>query len=223
MKYSPSQENYIKAVYHLQLENSTVTTNALAQALDTRPASVTDMLKKLKLQKLLLYEKYRGVKLTAEGRRLAVQIIRKHRLWEFFLVNTLRFGWEEVHEIAEELEHIGSGKLVDRLDAFLGFPQHDPHGDPIPDRLGKLPAGPHSTLSEMPLHRHAVVRGIGDQRPVMLDLLRDQQIALGTKLEVQKKFLVDGSVQIKIRGRQPVNISAYAAKNILVGYDKKKP
>ncbi len=220
MKYSPSQENYIKAVYHLQLESSTVTTNALAQALDTRPASVTDMLKKLKLQKLLLYEKYRGVKLTAEGRRLAVQIIRKHRLWEFFLVHTLRFGWEEVHEIAEELEHIGSGKLVDRLDAFLGFPQHDPHGDPIPDRLGKLPAGTHSALSEMPLHRHAVVRGIGDQRPVMLDLLRDQQIALGTKLEVQKKFSVDGSVQIKIRGRQPVNISAYAAKNILVGYDK---
>jgi len=130
MKYSVSKENYIKAIFHLQQEQESVTTNALAEALQTKPASVTDMLKKLKTQKLLQYEKYRGVKLTTDGRKVAIQIIRKHRLWEYFLVEKLQFGWEEVHEIAEELEHISSKKLVDRLDEFLDFPQNDPHGDP---------------------------------------------------------------------------------------------
>ena len=138
MKYSSSKENYLKAIFHLQQEQNSVSTNALAQALQTRAASVTDMLKKLKIQKLLQYEKYKGVKLTAEGRKVAVLIIRKHRLWECFLVNKLGFGWEEVHEVAEELEHISSKKLIDKLEEFLDFPQNDPHGDPIPDVMGKV-------------------------------------------------------------------------------------
>src|SRR5688500_6686566 len=139
MKVSASKENYIKAIYHLQDEEGVVTTNALAKELDTRAASVTDMLKKLKSQKLLLYEKYQGFKLSPDGRKVALQIVRKHRLWELFLVEKLKFGWEEVHEVAEELEHISSKKLIDRLDEFLGFPKSDPHGDPIPDSSGKLP------------------------------------------------------------------------------------
>src|ERR1043166_5061225 len=143
MKYSASKENYIKAIYHLQQDQSSVSTNALAQALQTKAASVTDMLKKLKTQKLLQYEKYKGVKLTNEGRRVAIHIIRKHRLWEFFLVHKLGFGWEEVHEIAEELEHITSKKLIDRLEEYLDFPQADPHGDPIPDGQGRMPATRH--------------------------------------------------------------------------------
>src|SRR5882757_5576418 len=122
MQYSASKENYLKAIFHLQQEQENVSTNALAEALHTKPASVTDMLKKLKLQKLLQYEKYYGVRLTAEGKKVALLIIRKHRLWECFLVEKLQFGWEEVHDIAEELEHISSKKLVDRLDAFLDFP-----------------------------------------------------------------------------------------------------
>src|SRR5215475_5628730 len=126
MKYSASKENYLKAIFHLQQEHGVVTTNALAAALSTRPASVTDMLKKLKEQKLLIYEPYKGFKLTTEGRRNALQIIRKHRLWEYFLVKKLQFGWDEVHDIAEELEHISSRELIDRLDAFLGFPDTDP-------------------------------------------------------------------------------------------------
>ena len=129
MKVSSSKENYIKAIFHLQEEGGIVTTNALARQLDTRAASVTDMLKKLKTQKLLLYERYRGFKLSPEGKRMALQIIRKHRLWELFLVKKLRFGWEEVHEMAEELEHVSSKKLIDRLDEFLGFPKSDPRGD----------------------------------------------------------------------------------------------
>lgn|SRR5450432_452649 len=221
MKYSASKENYIKAVFHLQQEQENVTTNALAEALHTKPASVTDMLKKLKTQKLLQYEKYRGVKLTVEGRKIAIQIIRKHRLWEYFLVEKLQFGWEEVHDIAEELEHISSKKLIDRLDAFLDFPQSDPHGDPIPDANGKMPALHQSAVSDMPLNSAGTVNGISDQSAEMLELLKHKNIQLGTRLEVRKKFEVDGSVEIKIRSQQPVNISEHVAKNLLVAYDNK--
>ncbi|MEP6746694.1 MAG: metal-dependent transcriptional regulator [Bacteroidota bacterium] len=222
MKYSASKENYIKAVFHLQQEQENVTTNALAEALQTKPASVTDMLKKLKTQKLLQYEKYRGVKLTAEGRKVAVQIIRKHRLWEFFLVEKLQFGWEEVHEIAEELEHISSKKLVDRLDAFLDFPQNDPHGDPIPDINGKMPVLQQSAVSDMPVNSAGSVSGIGDQSAEMLELLKHKNIQIGTRLEVKRKFEADGSIEIKTRGQQPVNISEHVAKNLLIVYVNKK-
>ncbi len=221
MKYSSSKENYIKAVFHLQQEQESVTTNALADALQTKPASVTDMLKKLKAQKVLQYEKYRGVKLTPEGKKIAVQIVRKHRLWEFFLVEKLQFGWEEVHEIAEELEHISSKKLIDRLDAFLDFPQHDPHGDPIPDINGKMPLLQQSAVSEMPTGSSGTVNGISDQSAEMLDLLKHKNIQLGTRLEIKKKFEVDGSMEIKIRQQPPVNISQHVAQNLLVSYDNK--
>jgi len=222
MKYSASKENYIKAIFHLQQEQDSVTTNALAEALQTKPASVTDMLKKLKTQKLLQYEKYHGVKLTIEGRKLAVQIIRKHRLWEYFLVEKLQFGWEEVHDIAEELEHISSKKLIDRLDAFLDFPKADPHGDPIPDINGKMPSLQQSAVSDMPLNSSGTVNGISDQSAEMLELLRHKSIQLGTRLEIKKKFGVDGSIELKIRNQQqPVNISEHVAKNLLVAYDNK--
>ena len=135
--FSVSEENYIKAIYHIQQSVDTVSTNALAEQLKTKPASVTDMLKKLKTKKLLHYEPYQGVRLTAEGRKLALGIVRKHRLWEFFLVEKLQFGWDEVHEVAEELEHISSKKLIDKLDAYLDFPRFDPHGGPIPDENGR--------------------------------------------------------------------------------------
>lgn len=219
MKYSASKENYIKAVFHLQQELEQVSTNALAEVLDTTPASVTDMLKKLKEQQLLQYERYKGVRLTATGKKLAIQIIRRHRLWELFLVEKLQFGWEEVHEIAEELEHIGSTKLVDRLDEFLGYPKADPHGDPIPDMQGKIPALRQSTVQEMPELGMGRVSGIGDQSPAMLALLRHNHIAMGTQLQVRKKFEADGSVEIRITGHAAVNISEHVAKNIRVTYE----
>jgi len=221
MKYSASKENYIKAIFHLQQEDESVTTNALAEALQTKPALVTDMLKKLKTQKLLQYEKYRGVKLTTEGKKLAVQIIRKHRLWEYFLVEKLQFGWEEVHDIAEELEHISSKKLIDRLDEFLDFPKADPHGDPIPDVNGKIPSMQQSAISDLPVNSSGIVNGISDQSAEMLELLKHKNIQLGTRLDIKKKFDVDGSVEIKIRNQQPVNISEHVAKNVLIAYDKK--
>src|ERR1700730_12902973 len=167
MKVSISKENHLKTIFHLQQEQGLVTTNALAAALNTRPASVTDMLKKLKEQKLLIYERYKGFKLNNEGRKAALQIIRKHRLWEYFLVKKLQFGWDEVHEIAEELEHISSRELIDRLDAFLGFPESDPHGDPIPDSTGKIRLHKQFTLSEQPLNKTVRVSGIARQTTEM--------------------------------------------------------
>src|SRR3984893_12557098 len=169
MKVSISKENHLKTIFHLQQEQGLVTTNALAAALNTRPASVTDMLKKLKEQKLLIYERYKGFKLNNEGKKAAIQVIRKHRLWEYFLVEKLQFGWDEVHEIAEELEHISSKKLVDRLDAFLGFPATDPHGDPIPDNQGRLTQTAQVNLLELPLNKPAQVSGITKQTTAMLE------------------------------------------------------
>ncbi len=218
-KYSSSRENYLKAIFHLQEVHGTVTTNHVAGELQTRAASVTDMLKKLKAQKLLLYEKYKGFKLNTEGRKVALQIIRKHRLWEFFLVEKLHFRWDEVHEIAEELEHISSKKLIDRLDEFLGFPKTDPHGDPIPDSQGRWTLTHQVELLNCPINQIAEVSGIGDQSAEMLELLNHKHIAMGTRLEVKKKFAFDNSLEIKIRN-QSVTISEHVAKNVFVKYDE---
>jgi DtxR family transcriptional regulator, Mn-dependent transcriptional regulator len=220
MKVSSSKENYIKAIFHLQEEDGIVTTNALAKQLDTRAASVTDMLKKLKTQKLLLYEKYRGFRLSPEGKRIALQIIRKHRLWELFLVKKLRFGWEEVHEMAEELEHMGSKKLIDRLDEFLGYPKSDPHGDPIPDSSGKVPVKKQMNLLDMKLNMPAVVSNISDQSPGILELLRDKGLGLGTKVEIKKRFSFDNSVELKVKNLPAVTISGNVAKNVFVTHEE---
>jgi DtxR family Mn-dependent transcriptional regulator len=220
MKVSSSKENYIKAIFHLQEADGIVTTNALARELDTRAASVTDMLKKLKTQKLLLYEKYQGFKLSPEGRKVALQIIRKHRLWEFFLVEKLSFGWEEVHEMAEELEHISSKKLVDRLDEFLGFPKSDPHGDPIPDSSGKISMKKQVSLLELRINIPCVVSNISDQSNEMLELLRHKGIALGTKLEVKKRFSFDNSVELKVKSLPSITVSENVAKNVFVTHEE---
>lgn len=220
MKVSSSKENYLKAIFHLQEEDGVVTTNDLARELDTRAASITDMLKKLKTQKLLLYEKYQGFRLSPEGRRMALQIIRKHRLWESFLVDKLDFGWEEVHEIAEELEHISSKKLIDRLDEFLGFPKSDPHGDPIPDANGKISIKKQMNLMELKAGVPATVCNISDQSAEMLELLKHKGIALGTKLEIKKKFLFDNSIELKLRSMTSITISESVARNVYVTHEE---
>lgn len=219
MKYSESKENYIKAIFHLQQDESVVTTNALAKQLNTKPASVTDMLKKLKTQKILQYQPYKGVKLTAEGRKVALQIIRKHRLWEFFLVEKLQFGWEEVHEIAEELEHISSRKLIDRLDKFLGNPRTDPHGDPIPDSQGRMPVIHQIALLNLPLKQVAEVISVSNQSTGMLDLLSHHKIGIGTKLSVNRRFEFDQTLEISIANQPYFTISELLAANLFVAYD----
>lgn len=220
MKVSSSKENYLKAIYHLQEEDGVVTTNALAKELDTRAASITDMLKKLKTQKLLLYEKYQGFRLSPEGRKVAIQIIRKHRLWEVFLVEKLSFGWEEVHEMAEELEHITSKKLIDRLDEFLGFPKSDPHGDPIPDINGKMSPKKQVSLMELAINVPGLVSNITDQSSEMLELLRHKGISLGTKLEIKKRFSFDNSLELKIKNQPSITISENVAKNVFVTHEE---
>jgi DtxR family Mn-dependent transcriptional regulator len=218
LNFSTSEENYIKAIYHLQKEDGTVTTNELARELNTRPASVTDMMKKLKAKKLLHYEAYQGFRLSNEGRKVALNIIRRHRLWEFFLAEKLKFSWDEVHEVAEDLEHVSSKKLIDKLDEFLGFPRVDPHGDPIPDPDGKIETSRQVSLQDLPLNRPAVVSHVSDQSTEILELLRHKNIRIGTRLEVKRKFDFDHSMEVKM-GRQPIfTISEQLAKNIFVKY-----
>ena len=214
--FTTTEENYIKAIYHLQQPSGSVTTNELSASLHTKPASVTDMLKKLKAKKLLHYEPYKVFQLSTEGKKVALTIIRRHRLWEYFLVEKLGFGWDEVHEVAEELEHVGSKKLIDKLDAYLNFPKFDPHGDPIPDSNGKMSTIQQVCLTELQLNKPAQVVSVGSQSSELLDLLSHKQISIGTKLEVKKKFVFDASVEVKVKNLAPVNISEQLAKVIFV-------
>jgi DtxR family Mn-dependent transcriptional regulator len=216
MNFSTSEENYIKSIYHLQQFDGMVTTSELAHELQTKPASVTDMLKKLKAKKILHYERYQGFKLSAEGKKIALSIVRKHRLWEFFLVQKLEFGWDQVHEIAEQLEHINSVVLVDKLDSFLNFPKFDPHGDPIPDTNGKMEATRQLNLTNLDLNRTAEVCAVGSQSSELLELLKHKNIGIGTKLEVKKKFSFDNSVEIKIRNIPAFAISHQLAQSLFV-------
>lgn len=219
LNYSTSEENYIKAIYHLQKEGS-VTTNELAAELQTRPASVTDMMKKLRTKKLVHYEAYKGFRLTPDGRKLALIIIRRHRLWEFFLAEKLKFSWDEVHAVAEDLEHVSSKKLIDKLDEFLGFPRYDPHGDPIPDANGKIETSKQVCLADLPLNKTALVCYVSDQSTEMLELLSHKKIGIGTRLEIKKKFNFDQSLEIKVRQQTATTISGDLAKNIFVKYDE---
>jgi DtxR family Mn-dependent transcriptional regulator len=216
MNFSTSEENYIKAIYHLQDADGMVTTNELAAELKTKAASVSDMLKKLKAKKLLIYEKYQGFKLSADGKKIALGIIRKHRLWEYFLVKKLEFGWDEVHEIAEQLEHINSPILVDKLDSYLNFPKFDPHGDPIPDVNGKMELSKQINLIDLDINQPAEVSAVGSQSTQLLELLRHKNISIGTKLEVKRRFSFDNSIEIKIKNIPAFSISQQLAQTLFV-------
>lgn len=216
LNYSTSEENYIKAIYRLQRQEGTVTTNELANELRTKPASVTDMMKKLKTKKMIHYQPYQGFRLTQEGSKVALGIIRRHRLWEFFLAEKLKFSWDEVHEVAEDLEHVSNKKLIDKLDEFLGFPRVDPHGDPIPDAQGRIDTARKICLTDLAENTPAVVSNVKDQSSSILELLEHKNIAIGTRVEIKKKFEFDDSMEIRI-GRQPsFTISKQLAENIFV-------
>ena len=216
MNFTASEENYIKAIYHLQQSAGLVTTNELAAQLKTKAASVTDMLKKLKLKDLLLYEKYQGFQLSSKGKKVALGIIRKHRLWEYFLVNNLQFGWDEVHEIAEDLEHIKSKLLIEKLDAYLNFPKFDPHGDPIPDINGKMELSKQINLIDLQPNHPSAVCAVGSQSSELLELLSHKNIGIGTRLQVIKKFTFDHSIEIKIEDMATFSISQQLAQSLFV-------
>ena len=211
-----SEENYIKTIYHLTGQRDAgVSTNAIAEMIQTKASSVTDMLKKLAEKKLVVYKRYQGVSLTAEGKLAAKMIVRKHRLWEVFLVDKLDFSWDEVHDVAEELEHIKSEKLINKLDAFLGFPTEDPHGDPIPDANGQIKKTDKALLSDLAVHKSAICVGVKDSSSGFLKYLNKQQIALGSLIEITERESFDDSLTLLVNG-EIKSISNKIAANIYV-------
>ncbi|MCC9138623.1 metal-dependent transcriptional regulator [Pontibacter silvestris] len=215
--HSFTEENYIKAIFKLSVNGTQdVNTNAIAEALDTKAASVTDMLRKLSAKGLVHYVRYKGVSLSEEGKLLALQIIRKHRLWEVFLVDKLKFNWDEVHEVAEELEHITSELLVKRLDEFLGYPKFDPHGDPIPSETGEMNLKKQKLLAEMEINTSGVVLGVNDSQPLFLKFLDKIGISLGATIKVIDKIEFDNSLEINIGNNNTILISSEVSKNIFM-------
>ena len=207
-----AEENYIKAVYHLESKfKGGVPTNALAEKIKTKASSVTDMVKKLSEKDLLIYKPYQGAFLSEKGRAHAIKVIRRHRLWEQFLVEKLNFNWDEVHDLAEQLEHIKSEKLIDELDTFLDFPTHDPHGDPIPDKNGHIQRTDKITLSKALVDEIYVCVGVVDSSSDFLKYLDKHQIGIGTTIQVMDKEDFDHSMTIKIKDNPMVMSKAITA------------
>jgi DtxR family Mn-dependent transcriptional regulator len=214
--FTLSEENYLKAIYHLELDtDKDISTNAIAEQLETKASSVTDMIKKLSDKNVVIYKKYKGVNLTELGRKSAANIVRKHRLWEVFLVEKLNFSWDEVHEVAEQLEHIKSPKLINQLDVLLGFPTHDPHGDPIPDENGNLKIIEKSLLSTLTKNESGICVGVDDSSSEFLQFLDKKGITLGNKITVLEKEDFDSSLSIQL-GDKKLSISNKIANNLYI-------
>lgn len=211
-----SEEDYLKAIYALSDSDNGASTNALANHLNMKASSITDMLKKLSDKGWVNYEKYKGASLNVDGKIIALSIVRKHRLWETFLVNKLNFKWDEVHEIAEQLEHIKSNELVDRLDDFLGNPKFDPHGDPIPNKNHEITdSRKRSYLSEVEVNRDVIIIGVKDSSAQLLQYLEKENMILGKNIIVLEIHDFDKSLRISINGKE-LNISERVAQNVLV-------
>jgi DtxR family Mn-dependent transcriptional regulator len=213
---SQTEENYLKAIFSLSVSASkAISTNSIAKKIETKASSVTDMVKRLADKKLVDYKKYQGVSLTLKGKNIAVKVIRKHRLWEVFLVKHLDFSWDEVHEVAEQLEHVKSVKLTKHLDAFLEHPTHDPHGDPIPDENGNIAHHLEVMLSSIEKNEECVVLGVKDSSKLFLKYLDSSKIKLGCSIKVISKEIFDNSMQIEIEGNK-LSVSQLIGKNLFV-------
>ena len=217
MAISFTEENYLKVIHRLsEATSEDISTNAVAELMQTKAASVTDMLRKLAEKGWVNYQKYQGVRLSQEGEKIALSIVRKHRLWEVFLVDKMGFNWDEVHEIAEQLEHIESDQLIHKLDEYLGFPKTDPHGDPIPNKDGILPELAYSHLSDIKASKTCKLMGVAQDSAVFLQLLTKLNLSLGAKLAIQEINEFDRSIFVSINDAAPIFISHEVAKNILV-------
>jgi DtxR family Mn-dependent transcriptional regulator len=210
-----TEENYLKCIWHLSLNDESVTTNQIAAAIHTRAASVTDMLKKLADKELINYAKYQGVTLTKSGEKIALQIVRKHRLWEYFLVEKLNFKWDEVHEVAEELEHISSQELVERLDTFMNYPRFDPHGDPIPDADGIFRVNNLKPISLLQVNESGIISGVRDHSAAFFNYLEKKELNIGKTMTVIEFIDYDHSVLIATDDHQ-IHISREVAENLLI-------
>jgi DtxR family transcriptional regulator, Mn-dependent transcriptional regulator len=213
---SLTEENYLKAIYHLSAGGSkAVLTNELAEAMSTKAASATDMIKKLAAKEFISYEKYYGVNVTSKGRTEALMVIRKHRLWETFLVQKLGFTWDEVHEVAEQLEHINSSRLIEKLDEFLGYPKVDPHGDPIPDSKGKVKLKPQIPLDQLKAGYQGKIAAVKDSDSILLKYLDKIGAKPGTMIKILGKEDYDESMEVLINDHR-IFISKEVSQNILV-------
>ena len=214
---SQTEENYLKGIYSISLHTGkSASTNNIAKKLNTKASSVTDMLQKLSDKKLVSYKKYQGVHLTSKGENIAVKIVRKHRLWEVFLVEKLHFNWGEVHEIAEQLEHIESDELTSRLDNFLNFPTKDPHGDPIPDSDGKIRTKKSILLVNAKLDKNYKIASVKDNSSAFLQFLDKHSITIDSTLDVLEKFEFDESITVKINNKQLLTLSKKVCANVYV-------
>jgi len=210
-----AEENYLKSIYHLSVNATSVSTNQLAALLNTKASSVTDMLKKLADKELINYTPYQGVSLTGKGEKIAINIIRKHRLWEYFLVEKLDFKWDQVHEMAEELEHISSNELIDRLDKFMGYPKSDPHGEPIPDCNGLFKIHNLKPLSSIGVNEGGVICGVRDHSTAYLQYLEKQSLVIGKKITVAEIIEFDHSMVLQTEDKT-IQISREVANNLLI-------
>ncbi|MGJ8548562.1 metal-dependent transcriptional regulator [Winogradskyella wichelsiae] len=209
-----AEENYLKAIYHLEQQfKKGVSTNALAEEMKTKASSATDMIKKLAEKNMLTHIPYQGATLSDAGRDYAVKVIRRHRLWEVFLVEKLNFSWDEVHEVAEHLEHINSDKLVNELDAFLGFPTYDPHGDPIPDKEGNFTYIEKIVLAKAEVGVTYKCIGVDDTSSKFLKYLDSNNIGLGTIIKILYKEPFDNSIKLGL-GKVEIVVSQSVAKNL---------
>lgn len=211
-----SEEDYIKVIYHLgKGKRTNVSTNAIAKRMKTKPSSVTDMIRKLSQKDLVHYIKYKGVSLTDDGTRVALTLVRKHRLWEVFLVEKLNFSWDEVHEVAEQLEHIKSEALVDQLDKYLGYPKVDPHGDPIPSKDGKFTKSVKKLLYNVAVGQTGICVGVKDSSSAFLNFLDRNDISLGDTITVLEREEFDGSLFLEINSKK-MRISEQIASNLFL-------
>ena len=217
LELSFAEENYLKAIYHLSASGEKqVNTNAIAQKLKTKPASVSDMIRKLSEKGAINYVKYQGVTITPKGKKSALWVIRKHRLWEVFLVSKLNFHWDEVHEIAEQLEHIKSALLIERLDEFLGFPKRDPHGDPIPDSDGMISSKPRKILADIESGVDVELVSMKDTSNAFLNYLDRVNLKIGSEMLVKDIIEYDGSMELAFHNSETLTISKQVAENLFV-------
>lgn len=219
---SLTEENYLKAIFSLSEQggDERITTNAIAERMQTAAASVTEMLKRLADKGMVEYARYKGAKLTDDGAALAKDLIRKHRLWEVFLMRQLGFAWDEVHEMAEDLEHVDHSALIDRLEEFLEYPEFDPHGDPIPDRDGNIRYHEDLHLDQLAPGEEGVVVAVLEHSPEFLQYLDKMGLVLQTRVRVAEVEAFDGSRTLRA-GRQELRISEKVAKNLVVRRVKK--
>ena len=213
---SKSEENYLKSIYNLSDSgNKIVTTNSISKILNIEPASVTDMIKKLSKKNLIYHEKYKGTKISKNGITVALQIIRRHRLWEVFLYEKLNFNWDEIHEVAEELEHVSSDQLIDNLDKYLKYPKIDPHGDPIPNKLGEIDFVDKISISDLKVKEKGIVSRIIKEDEGFFNLLNKLKIEIGTEVVILDKIDYDGSLDVLINNKSVI-ISKEIAENIKI-------